>query len=673
MKAFNKNKAKRNINLKQNKNTYIKKLSISLSCLFLLICAILFTFAKFETSSDLYTLIDGRLGEYVNENCSYNEGQVWNFSYTGNFQNFNVSCSGEYKVELWGAQGGSRESDHTGELGGYTSGNINLYSGDNLFVYVGEGEANINTSAFNSTTNSSGGGNPGGGATDVRTISGTWNNEISLRSRIMVAGGGGSSQGGKWGGAAGGLIGYSSSRDGHTNTGGTQVSGGVYYAEALTAYGGFGIGSTIGATGGSGWYGGSGAAHAAGSGAGGSSYISGYTGCVGVTSKNSSSPKSGCTTGTTNNDCSISPFGYVFTNGVMIDGMGCNWSTGSASNCGTNQVQPNGTKAVGHSGHGYARITLISKNSFYKLDNKKDSYVGKEWHYDYTGAVQNFTTPIAGKYKIELWGAQGTGAGGKGGYTSGIINLELNTSLKIYVGGQNSTSDYTVGGYNGGGYGTSYSSSSGYSNAGGGATDVRLIGGTWNNFNSLKSRIMVAAGGAGEHNSTYLTGAIPGYGGGLIGGNAGGTLYKTYAQPTGATQTTGGTGVVNNTYDYDGKFGYALQESPPACWGSGAGGGYYGGWYGCGAAGSGGSSFISGYSGCNAITEASTENNIVHTNQPNHYSGKVFTSGVMIDGAGCNWSSGSAANCGTNQIQPNGTNSEGHSGNGYAKITYISK
>ena len=44
----------------------------------------------------------------------------------------------------------------------------------------------------------------------------------------------------------------------------------------------------------------------------------------------------------------------------MIDGAGCNWSTGSATNCGANQPQPDGTLATGHSGNGYARITLIS-------------------------------------------------------------------------------------------------------------------------------------------------------------------------------------------------------------------------------------------------------------------------------------------------------------------------
>ena len=59
MKVFNKDKALRQIKLKQNKNTYIKKVSIVLSCFILLIGIMYFTFAKFEQNSEEYTLING--------------------------------------------------------------------------------------------------------------------------------------------------------------------------------------------------------------------------------------------------------------------------------------------------------------------------------------------------------------------------------------------------------------------------------------------------------------------------------------------------------------------------------------------------------------------------------------------------------------------------------------
>ena len=61
MKAFNKNIASKKIKLKQNKNAYVKRLSISLSCMFLLVIVMLFTFAKFESNSPEYVLINGRV------------------------------------------------------------------------------------------------------------------------------------------------------------------------------------------------------------------------------------------------------------------------------------------------------------------------------------------------------------------------------------------------------------------------------------------------------------------------------------------------------------------------------------------------------------------------------------------------------------------------------------
>lgn len=61
MKAFNKNIASKKIKIQMNKDTYIKRLSISLSCMFLIIVVMLFAFAKYESSSPEYTLINGRV------------------------------------------------------------------------------------------------------------------------------------------------------------------------------------------------------------------------------------------------------------------------------------------------------------------------------------------------------------------------------------------------------------------------------------------------------------------------------------------------------------------------------------------------------------------------------------------------------------------------------------
>jgi hypothetical protein len=93
---------------------------------------------------------------------------------------------------------------------------------------------------------------------------------------------------------------------------------------------------------------------------------------------------------------------------------------------------------------------------------------------------------------------------------------------------------------------------------------------------------------------------------------------------------------------------------------SGGGGGYYAGCDSEHAGGSGGSSFISGHSGCDAITESSTENAIVHTGQPNHYSGLVFTDTEMIDGQ-------------SRMPSPYGGKEPGHSGDGACIISWFLK
>lgn len=304
-------------------------------------------------------------------------------------------------------------------------------------------------------------------------------------------------------------------------------------------------------------------------------------------------------------------------------------------------------------------------------DNECSIALGNVWNFDYTGNVQEFSVPCEGTYKLEAWGAQGgeynsTIFGGHGGYVSGLINLSEDTKFYIYVGGSGycglGQGDIVLGGFNGGGDANSGSESGVWSGrnfcSGGGSTDIRFVNSTWNDFNSLKSRIIVAGGGGGANQFGEGYCATGGNAGGLYGYRSSGICTKTqgnYSLP----------GYQNSGY------AFGLGDSNTSVT-NGGGSGYYGGYAKVWAGGAGGSSFISGYSGCNAIAESSTSSNIVHTNQPNHYSGKVFTNAVMIDGAGCNWSTGSATNCGANQPQPDGTNAIGHAGNGYARITLLS-
>ena len=291
--------------------------------------------------------------------------------------------------------------------------------------------------------------------------------------------------------------------------------------------------------------------------------------------------------------------------------------------------------------------------------------------------MQEFTAPLATNYRIQCWGASGgnsyrglnaygqpteytsTVYGGKGGYCSGWITYPNSLSIYIYVGQSGEGTQNRT--FNGGGAGGSlYNAFSG-----GGATDVRLTNGVWDNFESLKSRIIIAAGGGGAQH--WREGSNGGNAGGLSGQNGFCSYSPNYSPcslATGATQTSGGEGAksTNNQSGFNGTLGNGGDSYSKD--GSGGGGGYYGG--GGGGAnsaitcsGAGGSSFISGYPGCNAISSSSTGNNIIHTGQSNHYSGKVFTNPVMIDG-------------GSIMPKPKGGNETGHSGDGYCIISWIS-
>lgn len=298
-------------------------------------------------------------------------------------------------------------------------------------------------------------------------------------------------------------------------------------------------------------------------------------------------------------------------------------------------------------------------NKVYKIHYEKEAAdaIKATYDYNYSGNYETFIAPYTGIYSIELWGAQGGGTtsliGGRGGYTKGEIKLNKDDKLYIYVGATTSTG---TGGYNGGGtaVGTVY--------GGGGATDIRTVPGTWNEFYSLKSRIMVAAGGGG-----YGMSYVGGYGGGLTGGNGSGN------EPGyGGSQTAGGKAVANGGSNTAGKFGIGGTGS----WSNeklgGGGGGYYGGSSGGGTnnngSGGGGSSYISGHDGSNSVSADSESSKITHTGSSMHHSGLYFENTVMIDGAGFDWTTVRGSYVG----QPNPETEEtqvGQTGNGFARIT----
>lgn len=269
------------------------------------------------TTAEVDYAYDSTNNKYIGYGTGNNSFTIssTNYSYKNSAQSVSIPHNGVYKLEAWGAQGGSYTKE--GGRGAYASGSIGLKPSDSLYVYTGEqyngtkqafcfnggGPGTVSTIETNTKMAN------GGGATDFRLVSGDWNSSPGLASRILVAAGGGGSSnwaaenGERAGGAGGGLKGidgveanYGSSSYANA-TGGTQISGGLGGGGTNTAapplagvFGSGGYNSTYSggymyqAGGGGGYYGGgaSGAnSSVVGSAAGGSSYISGYTGSVG--------------------------------------------------------------------------------------------------------------------------------------------------------------------------------------------------------------------------------------------------------------------------------------------------------------------------------------------------------------------------------------------------------
>ena len=336
-----------------------------------------------------------------------------------------------------------------------------------------------------------------------------------------------------------------------------------------------------------------------------------------------------------------------------------------------------------------------------------------------TGSVQTYTPLLTCKYKMECWGANGgnpsnASSRGKGGYTSGDINWSKDVPLYVYVGGRGVTfalsqalydegrradvMDVEVdGAWNGGGAVKNYCCWDSNNGTGGGATDIRIVkcssNSSWDGFASLKSRIIVAGGGGGLVSPYWSADA-----GGLQAYTSRHYSAGYYDfQSEGATQQTGfkfGLGGSENKYTGDGSYlGGGVTEETGGRDRSSGGGGYMGGNMQtyketsrkdlCAA--SGGSSYISGHAGCVALLNTSTEDaegnqtlnfrsDVDAVAKSTHYSGKVFTNTVMIDGRGYPWTTVVSA---TKQAMPNPESSDnyntgyGHLGHGFARITIM--
>ena len=260
---------------------------------------------------------------------------------------------------------------------------------------------------------------------------------------------------------------------------------------------------------------------------------------------------------------------------------------------------------------------------------------------------------VPGTYRFECWGASGGKVntdGGYGGYVSGLISIEEPKAVYLYIGGEGSSNGDGKGGYNGGGYATSWAA------GGGGGTDIRLVKGEWNDTESLLSRIIVAGGGAGSNDYSTTVGNAGGLSG-TDGFQDGSDRCGIGIGGKGGTQISGGSGSIPGSFGKGGSY----YEGSIYFDGSGGGGGYFGGGKasGCRSTGGGGSSFISGHNGCIAVQSINNDGYVSMKEDSYHISGLFFNETIMKSG---------------NEMFPSpiGEIENGHQGNGAIRITLLS-
>lgn len=219
------------------------------------------------------------------------------YTYTGRVESFTAPVSGQYKMECWGAQGGTLQSFHKPGRGGYCMGYHNMEQGELVFVCCGNCGGYGGYSYNNNWGINLQAGMPGGGATHISINSGGELQTFSSHPTdiLLVAGGGGSCdmtgsvrEGiGGHGGGENGTTGSNSDESNNKNgTGASQSTGGITGTQNAAGYhnGCFGLGGVgwnsspdYGAQGGAGYYGGGGCS-VMGTSGGGSSYYGGVTG-----------------------------------------------------------------------------------------------------------------------------------------------------------------------------------------------------------------------------------------------------------------------------------------------------------------------------------------------------------------------------------------------------------
>ena len=362
--------------------------------------------------------------------CDFENGTEWDFDYKGSIDEFEIPCTGIYKLEVWGAQGGGSP----GGKGGYAYGNKVLIKDDKAYIGVGGRASTFNGGGSCSSTT-------GGGGTHIG-MTNTQIADTNIAKLYVVAGGGGGYSGGAGGGLTGGRGGDGNYADNHGvgGNGGTQIAGGASrtassgdYGNRSSNPGSFGKGGSCS------YYG-----NATSRGGGGGGY---YGGAGGMAN------------------------GYQSSAG---GGGGSSYIGGVDDGDTTSGVQ---------TGNGKAKITLVE--AFKKMSQAvtcDSAEIGDIWTYSYTGETKTFEVPCSGVYEVTVSGARGgistysndgytyyndtCGSDGKytigSSYVSGRFKLYTSSNVTYVIGGNGVNTTHgngtggspTDGGWNGGSRGS---------------------------------------------------------------------------------------------------------------------------------------------------------------------------------------------------------------------------
>lgn len=279
-----------------------------------------------------------------------------------------------------------------------------------------------------------------------------------------------------------------------------------------------------------------------------------------------------------------------------------------------------------------------------------------------------------GKYKLEVWGAKGgdsvgtratdaksnsNGQGGLGGYSRGTLQLNESEKIYVFVGGAGGPGDSrdgeeAIGGYpDGGGTKTGHRrSATCVPGTGGGSTSIRV------SKSSDYHRVIVAGGGGGASGNSLKTSS-----GGFGGGTRGGFCHYDgrWLEQGAGTQTGSTCGIGCNNKGDPGDFGKGATGK--YCQGRDSGGGGGGGWYGGGSGGYGDCWDCSSGGGGSGWIFTSDSFSAWRSGDPSKASNFLLGSSFYLSDA--------QTFAGNNEFpRPDGNGTEqGHSGNGYAKIT----